>query len=315
MLSVSHKSKQYLLVALKVLILVAAFWYILVKLGNTDSRTLDTLTSTLQTKGVLSIIIIVSLSVANWFFEILKWQTIISPVKKLSFSEAAKQSLAALTTSIATPNRIGDYGAKAYFFPAEERKNVLLLNFFSNSMQMLVTTVFGVIGLIYIVQNYGISFSSTKMLLFISAIIVFILLGYIFKEKQLILKGLSINKVLYKLKNISKPIKLKVLLFSLIRYVIFSYLFYYLLRFFGANLSYTDAIFIIFAMYLLVSIIPTIFIFDVVIRSGVAVWLFSFVGVPELTVVTAVLSMWILNFGLPAAIGSIFVLSYKPSER
>lgn len=315
MLSGSHKSKQYLLVALKVLILVGAFWYVGVKLANTDSKAFAVLGFSLLHKSTASILLIIGLSISNWCFEILKWKTIIASVKKLSFSEAAKQSLTALTTSLATPNRIGDYGVKAYFYSAEKRKKVLLLNFFSNSAQMLVTSFFGVIGLIYLIKRYGISFSKPKMLLLLFGLLALGFLGYIFKERQLVLKGLSIANVLKAIKRIHLNIKLKVILYSLVRYLIFSYLFYYLLVFFGAKLQYSEAILFIYAMYLFVSIIPTIFMFDVVVRSGVAVWLFSIAGIEELIILSTVLTMWLLNFVIPATIGSIYIVGHKPSDQ
>jgi len=65
-------------------------------------------------------------------------------------------------------------------------------------------------------------------------------------------------------------------------------------------------------MYFLVSTVPTIFIFDVVVRGGVAVWLFSFAGISDLMVLSTVLVMWILNFVLPSIIGSYFVIAYQP---
>jgi hypothetical protein len=67
-------------------------------------------------------------------------------------------------------------------------------------------------------------------------------------------------------------------------------------------------------MYLLVSIIPSFFIMDVVIRGGVAVWLFSFLGVSEIVVLSTVFFMWMLNTVSPALIGSYFVLTFKPKK-
>lgn len=89
-------------------------------------------------------------------------------------------------------------------------------------------------------------------------------------------------------------------------------MFYGLLLFFGAEIAFSTALALIFAMYLLVSIAPTIFIFDVVVRGGVAVWLFSFAGISEFTVLSTVLVMWVFNFVIPSFIGSYFVLAYQP---
>ncbi len=84
---------------------------------------------------------------------------------------------------------------------------------------------------------------------------------------------------------------------------------------FGAEISFSEAIPLLFSMYLFVSVIPTIFIFDLVVRGGVAVWLFSLVGVSELAILSTVLSMWLLNFAFPAIWGSFYVVNYKLETR
>ena len=68
---------------------------------------------------------------------------------------------------------------------------------------------------------------------------------------------------------------------------------------------------VITSMYLLASIIPSIFIFDVVIKGSVAVYLFSIVGVNELTVLCIVTLMWLLNFVTPSVFGSYYVLNFN----
>lgn len=311
MFRTTHKSKQYWLTALKVLILAFAFGYIYQKLTNSETLQLSAFIATLRTKHVVPIFLFIGFAALNWIFEILKWRTVISIVKSLTFKTAARQSLASLTASLATPNRIGDYGAKAYFFQPKDRKQVLLLNFFSNSAQMGVTTLFGIAGFIYTAQQYGITYSGAKLGLVALTILSLVVLGYVFKEKQLLLKGLSISRMLGYIKRLSTRIKSGVLLYSLLRYITFSSLFVLMLNYFGASLPVTEALPLVFAMYLLVSIIPSVFILDVVIRSGVAVWLFSLAGVPEWPVLCTVLGMWLLNFALPALWGSFYVITYK----
>lgn len=313
MIAFSHKSKQYLLASLKVFVLAIAFGYIYSKLTASDGLDFSTFWETLSSRKTswLSILVFFILAAANWFFEILKWKTVVSVVQVIPLKIATGQSLSSLTVSLATPNRIGDYGAKAFFFKPEKRKQILLLNFFSNATQMGVTCFFGVIGLAYMVPKFGISYSVPKVLLFLLSILLLVFLGYIFKEKQLLLKGLSIAKVIKYIKNISGNIKTRVLLLSVIRYFTFSFLFFLLIQFFGGKSSFTEGILIIFSMYLLVSLIPTFFIFDVVIRGGVAVWLFALAGVPQLSVLCTVLAMWLLNFVIPAVLGGIYVVTYK----
>jgi len=311
----SHKSKQYLLLALKIFILGFTFSYIYAKLSKNESQQyqeiiFEALSKNNDVFGYITLFIL--LAFANWFFEILKWKELVSTLQKISFLTSLKQSLSALTVSLATPNRIGDYGAKALYFKKKLRKQVLLLNLFSNTAQMGMTILFGVFGLIYVAFMYAIEYSLIKVIGIIIGCFVLIILGYVFKEQQLIIKGLSISKVLNYLKNVPTSIKIKTVLYSFLRYVIFCFLFFQLLLFFGVELSLFKALPIIFSMYLLVSIVPTIFIFDVVVRGGAAVWLFSLAGISEIPILCTVLSMWVLNFVIPSVFGGVFMFTYQP---
>ncbi len=318
MIAVSHKAKQYLLAAAKVLVLAVTFGYIFYKLKNNPSLDFGAFTATIFSKGNVSgylLLLFLGLAVANWYFEILKWKILVSTFEKINFKTALKQSLASLTVSLATPNRIGEYGAKALFFESRKRKKILLLNFLSSGAQMLVTSFFGIFGLLYLFQNFNIPYSVTTLCYFGIGVILLLAVAYYFKEKELLMKGFSMAKTIRFFRSIPFKIKFKTVLFSSFRYVIFSGMFYGMLLFFGAKISFIEAIPLIFAMYLLVSVLPTLFIFDVVIRGGVAVWLFSFAGIPELSVLSTVLAMWLLNFVLPSLLGSFFVLTYQPITR
>lgn len=318
MMAISHKAKQYLLVAAKVLVIAVTFGYIFYKIGYDSSLRFADFKETISAKASVTgylFFVFLFLAAANWFFEIRKWQTLVSVIEKINFSAAMKQSLASLTVSLATPNRIGEYGAKALFFPTSKRKKILLLNFISSSSQMLVTTFFGLIGLLYFLRNFNGAYSVKTICYFGIGVILLFAVAYYFKEKELLMKGFSISKAMQFFKQIPFQIKFRVILFSVFRYIIFCGMFYGMLLFFGADIAFWEAIATIFAMYFLVSVIPTFFIFDVVIRGGVAVWLFSFLGVPELLILSTVFAMWLLNFVLPALFGSFFVLTYQPATK
>ena len=72
---------------------------------------------------------------------------------------------------------------------------------------------------------------------------------------------------------------------------------------------------LITSMYFLASIIPSIFLFDVVIKGSVALYLFSLIGINELVILSIVTCMWILNFVTPSIIGSFYVLHFKFPEN
>ncbi len=176
-------------------------------------------------------------------------------------------------------------------------------------MQMLITVLLGVIGLYLFITKYEVDINYYKSIRFLGILLIISFFGL--KNKKLTIKGVSIEKVLTFFKKIPFKNYLSCFVFSLIRYLIFSFQFYFLLQLFGVEVSYKNAMIVISSMYLLASIVPSIFIFDVVIKGSVAVYLFSIVGVNELTTLSIVTCMWLLNFVIPSLLGSVFVLKFK----
>jgi hypothetical protein len=313
--NVPYKTKQFLFVLIKLSIVVGAFYFIYSRLTENEQMRLGDFLAFLKENNAFSlinIIFLMILSTFNWFFEILKWKTLVKTIKKISFREAMEQSLGGLTASLITPNRIGDYGAKAIYYNKPLRKRIVLLNLLGNISQMTVTTCFGIIGIIIFIHRYQIEIDYYKLarlgtiLILVSAFAIF---G--FRHEKFNIKGYSINRVLDFIKKIPFKIHFFNLSLALIRYLIFSFQFYYLLTIFGVEVDYFKAMVVITSMYLLASIIPSIAIFDVVVKGSVAVFLFGYVQVNELTVLSIITLMWLLNFAIPSVFGSYFVLNFK----
>lgn len=310
-----YKTKQFFFVLIKLSIVVGAFYFIYSKLTNNSELQfpvfLDILTKN-DSFSLKNILLLIFLSVFNWFFEILKWQNLASVVKKISFKNALEQSLGALTASLFTPNRIGEYGAKAIHYNPSFRKRIMLINLFSNILQMTVTTILGLIGLCFLITTYNVGIDYYKLIgIFIIGIIIFLLIGFTINRSKFTIKGFSLEKVKHFIMSFPKSKLALGFLFSIIRYAVFSFQFYYLLLLFGVNISYLMVITVITSMYLLASIMPSIFIFDVLIKGSIAIYLFSLIGVDELTILSIVTMMWLLNFVLPSMFGSFYVLNFN----
>tara|TARA_R110001583_G_scaffold8413_9_gene40235 strand:- start:3739 stop:4596 length:858 start_codon:yes stop_codon:yes gene_type:complete len=264
--------------------------------------------SVLWATNIWKLILLLLFTDANWLLEIFKWKTLVSVEKKIHFFEAFEQCLGSLTASLITPNRIGEYGAKALFFEKEKRKKIMLLNLIGNMSQLGVTLFFGIIGMSFLILNSNFPIPSVNPINILIIIVVVFLL-YLLRSK------FQLHKIKAYLKKLPKSIVFKTLLFSLLRYLFFSHQFYYLLLLFGIETDYFVLMNLLFCMYLLASIIPSLSIFDWAIKGSIAVWLFGFVGINELTIITITTIMWLLNFAIPALFGSIFVLNFKLNEK
>ena len=312
---VPYKTKQFFFVLIKLSIVVGAFYFIYSKIAKNESLEFSTFLSFLNENNVFStknISILILLSFFNWFFEILKWQYLVVTLKHISYKSALEQSLGGLTASLITPNRIGDYGAKAIYYTKKFRTKIVLLNLLGNTAQMTVTTLFGIVGLFFFLNAYSIDFNFYKITRILSIIIIIGLLALFgVKQKRFKIKGFSFTAILTFIKSISLKTHSLNLALSIIRYLIFSFQFYYLLNAFGVDISYANAMMVITSMYLLASIVPTISIFDVVVKGSIAVFLFGYLHISELTILSVTTTMWLLNFVIPSIIGSYFVLNFK----
>ncbi|MFD0990178.1 lysylphosphatidylglycerol synthase domain-containing protein [Mariniflexile jejuense] len=303
---------------IKISIVVIAFYFIYQKLTNNSGLAFSSFTKIITENSIFSaksIIILSFLSIFNWFFEILKWQKLVSAIKNIAFKNALEQTLGSLTASLFTPNRIGEYGAKAIYYTKTFRKKIMLTNLISNALQMAVTTFLGAIGCYFFVSKYQMALNTSKFFIIsIFALFIITLIVFIIRKTKFRFKGFSFEKIKAFVLYYPKSTIAFGIGYSLLRYAIFSFQFYYLLTLFNINISYFDAMLFITTMYLLASIIPSIFIFDVVVKSGIAVYLFSFVGINALTILSIVTIMWLFNFVIPSIFGSYFVLKFNFPE-
>jgi uncharacterized membrane protein YbhN (UPF0104 family) len=311
----SYKTKQFFFVLIKISIVLFAFYFIYSKLTNNNALHISEFIDFSTKNNVFSsknIFFLLILSFFNWFFEISKWETLVSSIKKITFQNALKQSLGALTASLFTPNRIGEYGAKAIYYQSPFRKRIVLINLISNLLQMTVTILFGVFGLFFLVSNQTLNIEYHKLLwLSIIAILSLVFIIFTLITSKFSIKGVSLEKIKGFILNFSRRKLAKAFIYSLIRYLIFSFQFYFLLNIFKVDIDYFNAMYFITSMYLLASIVPSVFIFDVVIKGSVAVYLFAFIGVNELLILSITTTMWLLNFVLPSLFGGYYVINFK----
>lgn len=303
-----HKYKAFLILLLKLTLVFGAFYFIYQKLVTNQLLTVEQLKNEFSTlflnNGWLLILLLLFTDV-NWLLEIVKWKTLVSIEKKITFFEVFEQSFASLTASIITPNRIGEYGAKALFFESQKRKNILGLNLIGNLSQLAVTVFFGCIGIGYFLINHSVEIPKINGLNSLFLVLLLLILIYFRKKIKLIIVRLFLNKI-------SKKTYITVLILAVLRYLVFSHQFYFFLILLNIEINYFTALPLIFSMYFIASVLPSLTIFDWAIKGSIAIFLFSFVNINELTIVTITTLMYVLNFAIPALLGSIFVLNFKP---
>lgn len=289
---------------MKLTIVLLSFYFIYGELKNNDQLNWQKFFLLLEEKqSVLGITFLLSFSVANRFLEILKWQNLVSFIRPISIGESTKQVLGALTAGIFTPNGLGEYAGKALYFNQKKTKKIIFLNLICNGIQMILTIIFGTIGLLVL----GYEFWALGI---IGICIVFFGISYL--TKSLKVKGYSIEKLLAKINEIPKTIHRKNMVLALGRYLVFSHQYYFLFLAFDVDLPYLTLMASIAAVYFLASSLPSFQFLDFAVKGSVALFFFGKLGVNEWIVVFISTLMWFLNVVLPVIIGSYFVLKFKP---
>lgn len=303
MISIPHKAKQFGVFIIKLLIVIAAFYFIYDQLAHNDKLDWERfLVLYHKNQSVAGITFILFFSFLNRYFEILKWQNLAQVVRKISVYEATKQVLAALTLGVFTPVGVGEYAGKALYFEKNEAKKIIFLNLICNGIQIVATGFFGLLGMLLL----GYWLWSLGILVFT---VVFLLVSYF--TKTIAIKGYSIENLIQRINEIPKNIHRKNFALGMCRYLVFSHQYYFLFLAFDVDLSYTTLMATITTVYFLASIIPSFQFLDFALKGSLAVYFFGLLGVNEWVVIFVTTLMWFLNVVLPVIIGSYFVLIFK----
>ena len=304
-LTSSYKSNQFLWLVFKLALAFGCMFFIVERLTQNNVISFSQFLSNLSDFKLYSLkngSILLIFSFFNWFLEIYKWKLLASKVHKISFKEATKQSLSSLSFSLLTPNRIGEYGAKAYFFAKSDWKKVMIVNGLGNGYQLLTTLLFGIVGFIFFQSELEQFISNINyVFIFLFIIVLGIILFIPWIQKQF-------KKTKTYISYFSVYFHLKISTLSIIRYFIFSHQFYFILSLLAPETQYIETISAITLVYFISSLIPMLSLFDVAVKGSVAIFVLSWLPIESSIVVTSVLAMWILNFAFPSFLGSMHIL-------
>ncbi|MCB9335236.1 MAG: flippase-like domain-containing protein [Flavobacteriales bacterium] len=242
----------------------------------------------------------------NWGLETYKWRTIIESYFQIKFWEAFKIVITGIMVSIISPNRVAEIPARVFLLDTNtDRKQLIWLTSFNAMMQLLCTLIIGTVGIILTQHLFNLSFLNYSYLtILLSVSFVVLLFLFIPKLKKLIklipfvknwqsLQEISIsyNKITY------------IFLLSMIRYLVFCIQFYLVLKAFNIHLNNDTELFFIPVTFIFASIIPTILLSEIGVRTSVAVFVFGLVSNDTVSIIAASLSLWLINIAIPALMG------------
>jgi hypothetical protein len=306
--------------ALKIVIVVFAFWFIYTKLiANDDLKKFTGLLNAMPKSEIWAVMFtVVALMLVNWGIEAIKWKQLIRPIEPIGLGLAIESVFCGLTWAVFTPNRLGEYGGRVFFLSPKRRIMGVVAMAVGNIGQLVLTNLFGAIAVCIFVYK----FTNIDYRLFLAACALafafctfFILFFFNIKWVNGILLSMRFTRKYKKFYSIlaryRKVELLKIISFCLARYIVFSAQYLIMFTWLIPDLHYLDVIMLVSILFFIQSALPSLDLLDIGIRSITAVELFKHVTPQNAAVMACAASIWLINIIIPAILGSYFVFKLR----
>ena len=315
--------KTYNIIIRSIIIVISlAFLYRQLFVKQDFNSLISDISNILNTEGIWWLILCsLALMPLNWSIEALKWRYILQNKEKISVLLAIKAVFSGATISAVSPNRIGDYLGRVFVLKKTKFWEGVLITLIGSYAQTLVTLIFGgivffsFIGPKMIEYNY-LSSMQSEVIRYVLVIGLLIGIVFYFRISLLVriipLKWKRVHKYVEIFKQYTSKQLSITLLFSTIRYFVFSVQFYLLFLAVGlSEISFITGLGLISGIFLINTLRPSIALLEIGIRGSVAVFVFGlyfgFETNLDNAVFTASTLIWLINIILPAIIGLFFV--------
>jgi hypothetical protein len=302
----TKKNIRLFFILLKILLFLSVFWLFFNQINRADWSKWNEI----QLKYPIVFTIVILLTGLNWGIEFLKWQLITHMNSiQLSSLDKRKSFFAGIITGFLTPNMLGNFIGRMYYFQRRDRPTVILLTLYSNAAQFLASIYFGIIAVCWLGLPHDIPNWSNGLFLTLVISGTLGLTFLYFKAEKIPLKLLQEHKLTKRIQPIlakEKSFKRRMLVLSLLRHFVFASQYWLLLKSLGLEIPWSW-IGWIWQIFFWATLIPSIWFGKLVIRESMALWILgSLSGQPALILFASIL-LWIINQAVPAIIGIPFL--------
>ena len=262
----------------------------------------------------------ICLLLPNFFLQFYKWRYLLRNRFPDVRTRTAFQSLLfGATLGFVTPGNLGEL-ARALFFKKYDRLVIIGLNIMDKLFSMIIFISLGFVSLTFIVLT---KFSFPAYLVFPILVLGLIFLAIVWivtlnpQWFRSFLYGVNtmlpvrdkIKSVISCLDNFHRRHSLWLLLVNFAWYILIILQYHVLILAFTTQPEWVS--FVSVSAILFTKVVLPISIADLGIREGASVFYYSLYGVPQVASFNAALLIFVINFLLPALVGSYFVFKLK----
>ena len=264
----------------------------------------------------------------NILIESLKWKKLIDRLEKVKLNKAYTGVLTGISVSLFLPNRVGDYFGRVFVLDKASHVQGILVTIIGSFAQWLVFFFCGGVAMIKILPAFlasDLPYSQVYQAGFVILVTgILALLCWLYFNvglvKPLIMtvfpnKGKMFERYTEVFSLYSRKDLMVVLLYSFLRYGLFTFQFFIMLHALGLQIPYNEAITALTLMYFILTVIPTFALTEIGVRGSVSISVFSFLFSAAafwneqsvIVVLTASTAIWLINVIIPALMGAFLV--------
>jgi hypothetical protein len=308
--------------AISLLLLWAIYAQIVKQLNGIASSTWQ------HTGKSIYLVLALALVFVNSFLESYKWYTLMSWAAPVRYTTALGSYLAGIAFSIITPNRVGEYPGRILYLGGSNTIRYLVVSVSGILSQLAGIYFLGLVGLTYY-HMHLLSAGDTMIggillpaimakVVWVVCIIINILIAVMYWRSDMWLPLLATSKRLRRFALYSKLMsrignsnKMKVLALSLLRVLVFTAQYLFLLLWLNVEVPLLQGFCMAALFFWVMAVVPSLALTELGIRGAVGLFIFSQVSPNSIGILAATTSIWVINLILPAIIGSILIIKMK----
>jgi len=257
----------------------------------------------------------VVLMMANSLLESYKWYSLISWAEPVRYASAFYSYLAGIAFSIITPNRIGEYPGRILYLKGSNTFRYINVSVSGIVSQLAGIYFFGFIGLVYYNLAFPAVMAQAALALCITINIFIAVVYWKFEvwlpvmEKIKWLRRFAVYGKL--MGRVSNTNKLKVLSISLLRVMVFTAQYLFLLRWMKVDVPLAQGFCLGAVFFWVMAVIPSLALTELGIRGAVSLYIFGHFSTNTIGILAATTELWLLNLVVPSILGSILITRMK----
>lgn len=321
---IQQYKKRILNYGIALALLSLLLWLIYRQLTQSDSITQqwEDLKISWQAANKYLVVLVLLLAPINWLVEAIKWKMLLYKIQPISLRRAYSSVLTGVSFAFVTPGKVGDFAGRILYVKNSNKLRAAIATLLSNMSQAIATFIFGLIALLGFYFYFPLGNWHLWLIIacFFGLAILFVIYWKIEKISTLTenikwLKNITIALRIFK-RYSGKDLS-KVLLLSMLRFVIYNTQFCIIIQVLGAGISWYLVPFAAALMFWMIAVIPSFMIADLGVRGYIAGLIFTETGLAQnnLSILSGSYFIWLLNIVLPAILGSLFLFTIRFVEK